>query len=117
MRGLARYLRDEHGANSMAMFTVNQLHWAAESAARCASVKLACHVGGVSTGVVNNTMVSAYAQTQYKGLAPATFTYTLDGTCNQPGNIGKKVIGSATFVFNLGVYYRSITMTSQACFP
>ena len=140
MKTLVRYSKAEEGASAaefamvlpvllllvlgliqfgMLMFTATQLHWATEEAARCASIGLTCRVGGVATGAVNQTTVSAYANVRYRGLAPATFTYSADGSCKQSatGNSGKAVTGSATFRLNLGVYYRAVDLTANACFP
>jgi Flp pilus assembly protein TadG len=140
MTRLARYLRTEDAASTaefamvlpllllfvfgliqggMLLFTAGRLHWTVEEAARCASVSLTCRVGGVATGAVNQTTVSAYANTRYGGLAPATFTYSNTGPCSQSatGNSGKVVNGVATFNLNLGVYYRAVPLNATACFP
>jgi Flp pilus assembly protein TadG len=136
------YLRDEHGASTvefvlvlpilllivfgmlqfgMLLYTSAQLHWTAEESARCASVRLDCHVGGVATGAVTSATVTAFANGRYKGLSPATFTYANTGTCSKDPstgtNNGKRVVGTGTYNFNVGVFYRSIPLSATACFP
>jgi len=105
----------------MLLFTTNQLHWTAEQAARCSSVSMSCKLNGNATGAVTNTTVGNYAKSVYKGLAGPTFTYDTNGGCSRTGasntNSGHRVTASANFKLNLGVYYRSIPLTADACFP
>jgi Flp pilus assembly protein TadG len=100
----------------MLMFTTSQLHWTAQQAARCSSVMTDCNVNGVTNDTVGN-----YAKSVYKGLAPLTVNYDTNGACSRTGtnsaNSGHEVTASATFKLNLGVYYRSMPLKADACFP
>lgn len=101
----------------MLLFTSTQLHWASQDAARCASARIDCKVAGVA----NAPLVASWAASHYKGLAPASFTYTSDGTCSLTGASnaasGNKVVSNATFKFNAGVFYKNVNMFATACFP
>lgn len=104
----------------MLMFTATQVHWATEEAARCASVRLDCKTGKAAGGAVTNALVKTYAGSVYSGLAPASFTYDRLGGCNRDtanNSVGHEVTGVAQFKMNLGVYYRVIPVTANACFP
>jgi Flp pilus assembly protein TadG len=107
----------------MLLFTTNQLHWTAEQAARCSSVSNNCKLNGVSNGAVTNSTVGNYAKSVYKGLAGPTFKYDTNGACSLSGtgnsatNAGHRVTASANFKMNLGVYYQSVPLTADACFP
>jgi Flp pilus assembly protein TadG len=144
MNRLTGYLRSEHGASTvefvlvlpilllivfgmiqfgMLLYTAAQLHWTVEDAARCASVRLDCRVGGVSTGLVTRASVETYARSRYSGLAPGTFIYddTLaTGTCGKTPagvNNGKRVSATADFNFNVGVFATTVPLNATACFP
>ena len=99
---------------SFVMWTETSLHWAAETAARCASVNapLGTMSGGCATGnAITATSVQSYAVTQYHGpnLSP-TFTYTTP-TC------GKQVKGTASYPVNLVVTSVTMNLSAQACYP
>jgi Flp pilus assembly protein TadG len=142
MKRLAAYLRDDHGASTaefvlvlpivlliifgmlhfgMLLYTAAQLHWTVEDSARCATVRLNCRVGGVSSGAVTSATVTAYAAGRYKGLTPATFTYAATGACSKNtssgANNGKLVTGTASYNFNVGVFRRTVPLSATACFP
>ncbi|HET9159730.1 MAG TPA: TadE/TadG family type IV pilus assembly protein [Caulobacteraceae bacterium] len=105
----------------MLLFTTSQLHWTAEQAARCSSVSTQCKLNGATNGAVTNTTVGNYAKTIYKGLAAASYNYDTDGSCSLAGsnstNSGHRVTASANFKLNLGVYYKAMPLTANACFP
>jgi len=101
----------------MLFFTVNQLHWTAERSARCSAVSTECALNGNTT----NATVGNYAKSIYKGLAAAQYKYDNTGACSRTGtnstNSGHRVTANATFKMNLGVYYKSMPLTADACFP
>ena len=85
------------------LFAVGSLHYAAEDAARCASVK--------TTVCSNAATIQSYASGRYFGPAISpTFTYAA-ATC------GNSVSASATFVLHVGVTSYSVPLSATACFP
>jgi hypothetical protein len=99
----------------MLFYTSNQLHWAAEDAARCSSVRADCKTNSVT----NNALVVTWARNHYRGLARANFASFTNGSCNSSGgtNTGHTVTGNTTYTINLGVYRRPVAINAQACFP
>lgn len=79
------------------------LHYAAEDAARCASVKTAVCTDATST--------QNYALSRYKGpsISP-TFTYSASGC-------GHTVAGTANYPLNTGLFSLTIPLSTSACFP
>ena len=88
-----------------AVWTMTSLRYAAQSAARCASVD--------STNCGSPTAIQAYALTQYSGQSLGTnpFTYTASGC-------GHTVTASYNYPLSIplfGTY--SIPMSASSCFP
>lgn len=95
----------------MMMYTVTQLHWAAEDAARCATVRYDCKVSSGANYVTNKGLTEAWARARYKGLTTApTFTYSLAGCGNQ-------VTATVTYPITLPLFSRTFALRSDACFP
>ena len=89
--------------SALLVFTVASLNYAAEKAARCASVN--------TTQCGDATAISNYADSYYYGVGTApVFTYAA-AAC------GKSVTGTVTYDFNVVIYSKSISLASSACFP
>jgi Flp pilus assembly protein TadG len=86
------------------MFWANTtLHYAAEDAARCASVK--------TTICADATSTQNYALSRYKGpaIAPA-FSYAASGC-------GHTCTATATYPLNAGLFNFNVPLSASACFP
>ena len=86
------------------MFWANTtLHYAAEDAARCASVK--------ATICADATSTQNYALSRYKGpaISPA-FSYAASGC-------GHTVTATATYPLNTGLFNFNVPLSASACFP
>jgi Flp pilus assembly protein TadG len=116
MRGplIKRFFADRGGASAVELalvlpafitlmaFTANSLHYAAEEAARCASIKtLVC---------TNATTTQAYAQSKYMAGGTPTFTYT-SASC------GHRVAAATTFPFSIATATFDVPVSATACFP
>ena len=123
---IARYLTDQAGAGAaefaivvipftalilgllwlgMAYYGNNQLQYAAEAAARCASVQ------SWSTSCDTAAHIRAYALAQYSGPGAApTFSYSATGC-------GHTVTGTATMPIHAVLLNTSINLSASACFP
>ena len=123
---IAKYLSDQAGAGaaefaivvipflalvlgivwlSMAYYGNNQLQYAAEAAARCASVQ------SWSTSCDTSGHITAYALSQYSGPGAApTFSYSATGC-------GHTVTGTATMPIHAVLLNTSIGLSASACFP
>ncbi|HEV2560786.1 MAG TPA: TadE/TadG family type IV pilus assembly protein [Rhizomicrobium sp.] len=88
---------------ALLMFTVGSMHFAVESAARCASV----NSGTCSSA----SSITSYAKSKYYGalIAPAFSSAT--AAC------GQSVTATATYVLNSGVAKYSIPLSATACYP
>jgi Flp pilus assembly protein TadG len=88
---------------SLMMFTQSNLHYATQSAARCASVQ--------TTVCTDSTAIRARAAADYHGpdLGPV-FTYAATACGNQ-------VSGSVTYVLNAVFYQFTVPLSATACFP
>jgi Flp pilus assembly protein TadG len=84
------------------MFASNNLHYAAEDAARCASVN--------PTVCTSATTTQTYAAGRYKGAGTPTFTAT-SPAC------GKQVAASLTYSLNTGLATISVPISATACYP
>jgi len=87
---------------SLMIYTVSTLNYAAEDAARCASVK--------TTICTNQTTTDAYAKSRYKGPVAPTFTRT-SAAC------GNRVVGTANYTFSTGFTSTIIPLSATACYP
>jgi Flp pilus assembly pilin Flp len=128
MRSLNRYWRDECGAGaaefalvlipflalifgiiglSLMLYANQTLHYAVESAARCASVQstTTCDTPG---------HIQAYATARYSGpLITPVFTYTAGGC----GPSGHTVGVTATYPLRTGLVNVDVPLGATACFP
>lgn len=82
-------------------FALSNMHNAAESAARCASVK--------TTICKNSTTTAAYAASRMRS-AGATFTSS-NATC------GHRVSGTMTYRLSAGITSFNVPLSVSACFP
>jgi hypothetical protein len=85
------------------LFTMASLQYAVEEGARCASIKTQVCTNSVS--VINYTK-SAY----YGPIAVPSFDFT-NQTC------GHAVSGSASFVFDIGLFAFTVPLSATSCFP
>ena len=85
------------------LFVIGGLHFAAEAAARCASVR--------TTVCSDSTSTIAYAQSQYVAPGSPTFTYQPSAAC------GKSVSASLSYTAWLGLRQVTIPFSATACFP
>jgi Flp pilus assembly protein TadG len=94
---------------SMMLWTLASLHYAAETAARCASVG--------SASCTNASTIEAYALSQYFGLSLGgtnPFTYSATG-CGSPGNT---VTASYTYSLVIPLIHTySVPLSATACAP
>jgi len=83
--------------------SVASMNYAAEEAARCAALKKAACMTPSAT--------ATFASTKYMGPSVSpVFTYTTDGC-------GNTVKGTATFSLNLVPAFRSVPLSTSACYP
>ena len=86
------------------LFVIGGLHFAAEAATRCASVRTAV--------CFDQTSTAAYAQSQYVAPGSPQFRY------NQPKlACGKSVSASLSYTAWLGLRQVTIPFSATACFP
>lgn len=89
---------------SLMLYANHSLKYAAEEAARCASVKVAT--------CTNPATIQAYAASHYQGpLISPSFTYNASASC------GHQVIGTANFPLNAGLVNLTVPLQGKACFP
>jgi len=122
--GMREYLRNEHGASaaefalvifpfitfflggvgiSFLLYANSTLQYAAEDAARCASVK---------TSICSNvTATQNYALSRYSGPVIAPIFTASVSAC------GNLVTGAASFQLNTGLVNLSVPLAASACFP
>lgn len=86
----------------MMMYTTTALHFAAEDAARCATVK--------STICTNPTTTAAYAASHYGGIGAATFVRS-STAC------GWVVTGTMNYNFTTGLTNTVFPISASACYP
>ncbi len=125
MRGAGRYRKDERGAVaaefamvvlpflalvfgiiqvSMMFYANHTMQYAAEGAARCASV--------MSTSTCNgNTAITTYAQGLYKGPNISPVFTPSTASC------GHKVVATANFQILTGLVNTTVPLSTSACFP
>jgi len=87
---------------SLMVYTVANLNYAAEDAARCNAVK--------KTTCTNAATTNTYGRARYKGPGVPTFTAT-NPAC------GSRVVGTVPYVFTTGLTSTTFTLSSQACYP
>ncbi|HEX5380010.1 MAG TPA: TadE/TadG family type IV pilus assembly protein [Phenylobacterium sp.] len=124
LHGLARALRDQRGSTAaefalvlfplilltigsinvgVMIYTVTTLHFAAEDAARCATVK--------TTVCTDPAATATYAASRYKGaVSGVTFVQTT-APC---GNV---VTGTVTYRFSTGLTATPVPLSASACYP
>ena len=91
------------------MFSNSALHFAVQSAARCASVK--------ATVCTNAATTRAFAASNYFG-ATVTPTFTCTGrVCGGTAACGNKVSGQISFGFEVGMARYATPLRADACFP
>ena len=122
---LTRWLRDRRGAaavefamvlpaflslmvggvyTAQLLYASSSLRYAAEAAARCASINTTTCTGNAST--------QTYALGKYMGPAyPAPTFVSSSAAC------GHNVTGSMTFVLNAGITSFNVPLSASACFP
>lgn len=126
-RGLRHYLRDERGLSAaeftmvlpvlllfvfgfmhlcLMMYTVTRLHWSAQDAARCASIRTECKTAGVTS----SALVEAWALDHYGGFTQPDYQYSFEAC-------GHKVTGTANYAVTLPFYSHTFALNSAACFP
>ena len=87
---------------SLMVYTVANLNYAAEDAARCLTVK--------KTTCTNTATTNTYARARYTGPGTPEFA-TFSATC------GNRVVGTVDYVFTTGLTSTIIPLSSQACYP
>ena len=88
---------------SLMLFSIGNMHFAVEDAARCASAR--------PTVCSSPAAIVAYANTRYSGaLISPVFTYTA-APC------GNQVSVSVTYTFDVGMYRQSVPLSATSCFP
>ena len=93
---------------AMMIYTVANLHYATEEAARCATVR-----PGVCA---DSTTLTAYALKNYGGLTAApTFTLVAEPKTATVCPLGNYVTATATYHFVTGFTTTPITLTANAC--
>lgn len=122
--GTSEFLRNERGASaaefalviipfiafflggigiSFLLYANSTLQYAAEDAARCASVK---------TGICSNlTATQNYALSRYSGPVIAPIFTASVAAC------GNRVTGTAVFQLNTGLINLAVPLAASACFP
>jgi Flp pilus assembly protein TadG len=124
------FLRDERGATAvefililvplialtlgainigLMVYTTATLHYAADDAARCATVR--------TTVCDTQAHLQTYAATQYGGFTAApvfTLTQPADG---QPCEKGNLVTATANYRFETGLNSSVIPLTARGCYP
>jgi Flp pilus assembly protein TadG len=95
---------------SLMLYATTKLHYAAEDAARCATVRLDCKDSTTPT-TIDSAKVIAWAQARYKGPgAGASFSYA-GAAC------GNQVTGDVTYTLNIGIWRKTVPLHTVACFP
>ena len=101
---------------SFILWAETSLHWATETAARCASINSNVGTGATgacaTAGATTNATVKAYATTQYHGpnVTPV-FTANTTATC------GKLVSATATYQLNVVVTSVAVNLNAKSCYP
>ena len=88
---------------SLMLLSIGSMHFAAESAARCASAN--------PTTCSSSAAIVAYANSRYFGaLITPVFTYA-SAAC------GNQVNASVTYTLDVGMYKQSVPLSATSCFP
>jgi Flp pilus assembly protein TadG len=88
---------------SLMLFSIGNMHFAVEDAARCASAR--------PTVCSSAAAIVAYANARYSGaLISPVFTYTAAACGNQ-------VSATVTYIFDVGMYRQSVPLSATSCFP
>ena len=94
---------------SILFFTATSLHFAAQAAARCASVK--------STVCTNTATTTAFAATNYFGSTRAPVFTCTGRLCGGTASCGNKVTGTVTVTLDVGIASYSTPLRADACYP
>jgi Flp pilus assembly protein TadG len=95
---------------AMMIYTVANLHYATQEAARCATVR--------PTVCADTTTLTTYALKNYGGLTAApAFTLTVEPKTATVCPNGNYVTGTATYNFVTGFTTTAIPLTANACYP
>lgn len=88
---------------SLLLFSVGNMHFAVEAAARCASA--------IPSVCSSPEAVVAYANSRYSGaLITPVFTYS-SAAC------GNQVSASITYTLDVGMFQQSVPLSATSCFP
>ena len=90
-------------------YSAGQLHWAAEAAARCASVETACRSG--APAATDWTLVQTRITGLYKGLTAAPTLTHPTSSC------GNTVTLNASYVLNAVIFKRTFALSASSCYP
>lgn len=85
------------------------MHWAAETAARCASINVPLGASGATC--TDNGSTQTYALSQYKG--PNMAVAFVADTAN---SCGKKVSATGSYKMNVVVTSVTLNLSAQACY-
>ena len=100
---------------AMMIYTVANLHYATQEAARCATVRPTLCPSG--TGA-NATTFTTQALKNYGGLtASPTFTLVVEPSTATVCPLGNYVTATATYHFVTGFTTTAIPLTANACYP
>ncbi|HWE48072.1 MAG TPA: TadE/TadG family type IV pilus assembly protein [Caulobacteraceae bacterium] len=93
---------------SFVTWGMTAMHWACETAARCASINVPLGASGATC--TDNNSTKAYAATEYKGPnMSVVFTSDIANSC------GKKVSATASYAMNVVVTKITLNLSAQAC--
>lgn len=88
---------------SLMLFSIGNMHFAVEAAARCASA--------IPTVCSSPAAIIAYANSRYAGaLVAPVFTYA-------PAACGNQVSASITYTLDVGLFQQSVPISATSCFP
>lgn len=88
---------------SLMLFSIGNMHFAVEAAARCASA--------IPTVCSSPETIVAYANSRYAGaLITPVFTY-VSAAC------GNQVNASITYTLDVGLFQQSVPLSATSCFP
>jgi Flp pilus assembly protein TadG len=88
------------------------MHWACQTAARCAAINVPLGANGATC--TDNNSTKAYAATQYKG-PNMNVVFSAD-VANSCGGSGKLVSATGSYVMNVVVTKVTLNLSAQACY-
>jgi Flp pilus assembly pilin Flp len=125
-----RYLSDESGAGAaeftlvlpvavafifafthicLLTYSAGRLHWSAEDAARCASVRAECMSG--DPAATDWDLVGERVESSYGGMT------TTPALAHPADDCGNKVILTTNYVLNAVIFTETFPLSASACFP